>query len=232
MINENEELCVIGVDTTTSIFSMALVRGEKQLGRIVVDAPGYQTEDFLSFLEAMLKENGMKEDEVDGYAISIGPGSLTGIRVGLSFLMGIGFVTGKPVVPVKTLYAIAFPYRDSGEFICPVVETRKGKVFCALYDFGSEKKEFKQDSAGRTLIEQSCMAITELLNRVPQKEILFLGSGALTYRDLVKKIQGAEASFAEETITHPDPVSVAIIGLEKIRGGEIPSLQKIEPVYL
>ncbi|MCK4585623.1 tRNA (adenosine(37)-N6)-threonylcarbamoyltransferase complex dimerization subunit type 1 TsaB, partial [candidate division WOR-3 bacterium] len=128
---------IIGLDTTTHSFCIGLIQGEKIHSRIIVDNKGFHSEEFLHYLEKILKEHNLTEMEIDGYAISIGPGSLTGIRVGLAFLKGIGFVTGKPVVPVETLFAVAYEFRDSKEYICPVLTTKKKKVFCALYRFSS-----------------------------------------------------------------------------------------------
>jgi len=241
---------IIGLDTTTHSFCIGLIQGEKILSRIIVDNKGFHSEEFLHYLEKILKEHNLTEMEIDGYAISIGPGSLTGIRVGLAFLKGIGFVTGKPVVPVETLFAVAYEFRDSKEYICPVLTTKKEKVFCALYRFSSVATSSCPERSRRislresplyerikndgeeTVIEQSCIRIEKLLDYLPENDILFLGSGALQYRDEIITRCGERAHFEMKMIHHPDPTVVALIGLIKISEGDFPSIEEIDPIYL
>lgn len=233
---------IIGLDTTTHSFCIGLIQGEKILSRIIVDNKGFHSEEFLHYLEKILKEHNLTEMEIDGYAISIGPGSLTGIRVGLAFLKGIGFVTGKPVVPVETLFAVAYEFRDSKEYICTVLTTKKKKVFCALYRFSSVDAGFSlresslyeqiKNDEEETVIEQSCIRIEKLLDYLPEKDILFLGSGALQYKDEIITRCGKRAHFEMKMIHHPDPTVVALIGFIKISEGDFPSIEELEPIYL
>ena len=233
---------IIGVDTTTSSLCLGLIQGEKTLNRIIIKDKGFSSEEFLEHYERILNENNLTTKDIDGYAISIGPGSFTGIRVGLAFLKGIGLVTGKPVVPVETLYSIAYEFRDSKEYVCPVLKTKKEKVFCALYRFSSiaagsclrESPRYERIKNDReeTVIEQSCTRIEELLNLLPEKDILFVGNGALEHKDEIIMRCGKGARFEKRMLTHPDPVVVALIGLSKIREGKVPPLDKLEPIYL
>jgi tRNA threonylcarbamoyladenosine biosynthesis protein TsaB len=214
---------VIGIDTTTKVFCLALVQDEKILERLIVEGDGYHAEDFVMHLEAVLQKQALQKEAIDGYAISIGPGSLTGVRVGLSFLKGLGFATGKPVVGVPTLYAIAYEARDETACVCPMLLTRREQLFWALYLFSQEPP---------SLVEASCSPIEELLQEMPDREILFLGSGALVYRGLIEDRLGEMARFGENRISHPDPATIAILGLESIRDGAVPPLDTLEPIYL
>jgi tRNA threonylcarbamoyladenosine biosynthesis protein TsaB len=233
---------VVGLDTTTSSLCLGLIHGEKTLNRIIIKDKGFNSEEFLEYYERILNENNLTTKDIDGYAISIGPGSFTGIRVGLAFLKGIGFVTGKPVVPVETLYSIAYEFNDSKEYVCPVLKTKKEKVFCALYRFSSvaagsclrESPRYKRIKNDReeTVIEQSCIKIEGLLNLLPEKDILFVGNGALEYKDEIITRCGKRARFEKGMLTYPDPVVVALIGLSKIREDKVPPLDKLEPIYL
>ncbi len=241
---------VVGLDTTTSSLCLGLIQGEKTLNRIIIKDKGFNSEEFLEYYERILNENNLTTKDIDGYTISIGPGSFTGIRVGLAFLKGIGLVTGKPVVPVETLYSIAYEFEDSKKYVCPILKTKKEKVFCALYRFSSvaagscpernrrislrESPRYERIKNYReeTVIEQSCIRIEELLNLLPENDILFVGNGALEYKDEIIMRCGKRARFEKRMLTHPDPVVVALIGLSKIRRGEVPPLDKLEPIYL
>jgi len=233
---------IIGIDTTTNSFCIGLIDNKEILSRRIVKSKGFHSEEFLFYLEAILKERSLNKEDIDGYAISIGPGSLTGIRVGLAFLKGIAFAVGKPVVPVKTLYAIAYEFRKGYEYICPIISTRKNKVFSALYRFNPaivyksqhnfpncEGIKKKRDE---TIIEQICIGIEELLDCLPEKNILFVGNGALKYKSELEGFCNTRVHFERKEITHPDPVVIAEIGLMKIKEGNLPPVDKLEPVYL
>lgn len=214
---------IIGIDTTTRAFCLALVQDSKILKRLLIEEGGYHAEDFIVYLEEMLQRQALKKEDIDGYAISIGPGSLTGVRVGLAFLKGLGYATGKPVVPVATLYAIAYEAKDEAECVCPVLVTKREQLFWALYAFSPEEYP---------LVEASCTPIDGLLQALPRREILFLGSGAVAFRALIGRHRGIRARFAEREVFHPDPAVVAMIGLESIREGNVPALDELEPIYL
>lgn len=233
---------IIGLNTTTHSFCLGFIQNEEGLDRIVIEDKGYRSEEFLNYLEKILRKHNLTKTEINGYVISIGPGSLTGIRVGLAFLKGIGFSTGKPIVPVKTLYAIAYEFRSSKEYICPILLAKKNKVFCALYRFGSGGSgsilrrspdvQKSNRNAGEKLIEQTCAKIEELLDLLPKEKVLFVGNGAEAYKKEIIARCGEKASFIRKIINHPDPVVVARIGLEKIKNGDIPPLDSLEPIYL
>ncbi|TET18430.1 MAG: tRNA (adenosine(37)-N6)-threonylcarbamoyltransferase complex dimerization subunit type 1 TsaB [Candidatus Cloacimonadota bacterium] len=215
---------VVGIDTTTRNFCIALVNDRRVLGRMIVTGKGFHSEECIVYLQDLLKEHALSNQDIGGYAISIGPGSLTGVRVGLAFLKGIGFAEGKPVIPVETLLAIGYEFRGSEKLICPVLETRRNRVFTALYQF--------TDSGQRTIVEQSCSEIRVLLEKLPGKEILFIGSGARIYRDVIVQQCGKGAHFSAIELTHPDPALVAFIGLERMIKGTVPELEAVEPIYL
>lgn len=214
---------VIGIDTTTKAFCMALVQDEEVLERLIIEEREYRTEQFIVYLQGMLESQSLHRDDIDGYAISIGPGSLTGVRVGLSFCKGLGYAMGKPVVGIPTLYAIAYRTRERTSCICPVLLTRRERLFWALYLFVPEE---------RTLVDTSCTTADKFLQMLPAREILFLGTGALGSRALIEQKMGNRAFFEEKSIAHADPATIAMLGIKHIRKGNVPPLDELEPIYL
>jgi tRNA threonylcarbamoyladenosine biosynthesis protein TsaB len=214
---------VIGIDTTTKVFGMALVQDGTVLERLSIEGNGYHTEDCIVHLEEVLRKQALHKEHIDGYALSIGPGSLTGVRVGLSFLKGLGYATGKPVVGIETLYAIAHEAREGDACICPLLLTRGSHLFWALYLFSPQHK---------TLVDASCTPIDGLLDALPRRETLFVGSGARVFEPLIEEHAGKRARFGDTGVEHPDPAVIAMLGLERIREGNIPEIDTLEPIYL
>jgi tRNA threonylcarbamoyladenosine biosynthesis protein TsaB len=214
---------VIGIDTTTRTFCMALIRDEKVLERLIVHENEYCTENLICYLQEILKRRSLRKDDIDGYAVSIGPGSLTGIRVGLAFCKGLGFATGKPVVGISTLRAIACKSNEKAACVCPVLLTKRDRLFWALYLFAPEQ---------RTLQEPSCSTVEEFLQKLPKRKIRFLGTGALKFRSMIEQKMGEKACFEEEDVFHADPAIVAMLGEKHIERGDVPLLDTLEPIYL
>lgn len=230
---------IIGLDTTTHSFNLALVRNDTVLEEINTEDETYHSEDFIVYLSDLLKRHNMGKDDIDGYAISSGPGSLTGIRVGFAFLKGIGFSQGKPIVPVKTLYAIAFEFRHKSKLVCPVIATIRDKVFSALYRFRTtflESRQMLEPSSkntymGETVIKQKYLDINEAISMLPEEDILFVGNGAEHYKKQITEFF-KRAEFSGGSIKHPNASTIAMIGLRKIQKGIVPDLENLKPDYV
>ncbi len=214
---------VIGIDTTTKTFCMALIHDKKVLERLIIQEDEYRTENLICYLQELLERHSLQKSDIEGYAVSIGPGSLTGVRVGLAFCKGLGFATRKPVVGISTLYAIACTSKDTAPCICPVLLTKRARLFWALYLFDPEHC---------TLREPSCSPVEEFLRELPKRDLCFLGTGALTFRSMIEQKMGERACFEGEDVFHADPAVIALLGLERIQSGEVPPLDELEPVYL
>jgi tRNA threonylcarbamoyladenosine biosynthesis protein TsaB len=213
----------VGLDTTTKTLCVGCIQDDTVLGRIIVTGKGYQSENFLLYLEELLNERGVQLKDIDCFSLSIGPGSLTGIRVGLSFLKGIGYPLNIPIVPVETLRALSYEFKEGRKYVCPMLLTRNEKVFCALYQYGEKNTV--------TVKEQSCSSVDTFLDEIPEDEIYFVGSGALYFRNVIEKRIGERAIFGEPVV-FPDPALIASLGLEMVKHQTVPSIDELEPLYL
>jgi len=123
---------ILAVETATSWQSVAIVEGDRVLGRSDGDAAGTHAKKLLPAIDRLLASCGMALPDLDGLAVSIGPGSFTGLRVGLATLMGFRAVTGLPLAAVPTLEAMAWNLRGAPELLCPVLRARTGEVYWML----------------------------------------------------------------------------------------------------
>jgi tRNA threonylcarbamoyladenosine biosynthesis protein TsaB len=217
-----EELAVT-VDTSTPAGSVALNRGEDLLGEVVLHLRGTHTDRILSSLNWLLTEACVKPSEVDVFGVVIGPGSFTGLRVGVATVKGLAFACDTPVVGVSSLETLAMACPASAYPVCTMIDARKHEVYGAVYDCRQEvpiNQVQEQVVPPRVMLEQL------------QGEHLFVGSGAVLYRDLILERMGDKAHFVPRAVNLPRASSAAALVLARYRVGETCTAREIAPRYI
>ena len=159
--------------------------------------------------------------------MSIGPGSFTGLRIGLSTVKGFSYATGKPIVAIPTLEALAWNFPFCLHPVCTVLDARKKEVYAALFEW---------EGAGfRRALHEEPIEIEKLLANLKEKEgetILFTGEGALLYRDTIMNHLAEKAIFPPPDKMIPSPANVAYLGLKKAVRGEFSEPIRLVPYYI
>ena len=150
---------------------------------------------------------------------SIGPGSFTGIRIGVAVVKGLAYSTGKTIAGINELDAIAYGANETDCEIIPIIDARKERGYYSRYSYENGKL-VRQDEYG-------VGEIREYLEDKKDKKILFLGDGALKYQELIKEIMGNNAKFAIKSLSLPRASVIAEIS-EK----QEDNLYTLEPFYL
>ena len=155
-------MLLIALDTTTPSGSVALLEDDRVLGEIGIESSSTHSTRLLLSVDFLLKTQGVTMGDIDGFAVTPGPGSFTGLRIGLSTIKAFSFATGKPVARVSSLLALAYKHIDGGEgLIGPMLDAKKGEIYAALYSrAGGELKE---------IIPQGAYAPEEFLKRLPRR---------------------------------------------------------------
>ena len=217
---------LLAVETATHWESVAVLDGQKVVARADLDAEGAHAKWLVPTIDRVLASGGLTLADLNGLAVSIGPGSFTGLRVGLATMMGLRLVTGLPLAAVPTLEAMAWNLRSADRPLCPILKSRRGEVYWALYQWTS-------DGALRCLTPEQVGPL-ELLVRSITGPTLVFGEGWQTYRDDIRRLLGSRASDAGEA--PPDSmaasaVSVGLAGLERLARGEVAS-RGLSPRYV
>lgn len=220
---KEQRLIVLGVETSSLACGVALAQDDRVLGELLIAGEEPVSERLIEFLDMLLRESRLLLEDLSGFAISIGPGSFTGLRVGLSTLKGLCLATSKPLVKVPTLDALVFGLSYVSHRLCPVIDARRGEVYAALYRARS--------GAVERLSPYLALKPSELVERI-EDNTLFLGSGADIYRDLLLKALGKKAHFLSPNPPTPKPSSIALLGISKLLKGETEEVDGLEPLYL
>jgi tRNA threonylcarbamoyladenosine biosynthesis protein TsaB len=218
---------VLGIETATIVCAAAVVENRKLLSEKYLTEPHIHSEKLLTVIRQVLHTNKY----FDALAISIGPGSFTGLRIGLSVAKGLAFASGKPLLAISTLEALALNFIipdkvKQGALICPLIDARRDEFYTALY---------RADGNGlSTIMEPQAKRFGELLDIFPDEELNFIGDGVEKFKNLSqgKRLDKNFWIFADGLINLCSAASVALLGEKKLLKNEIENLAELEPVYI
>ena len=214
---------VLGIDTSTSCGSVGLIDDGKVISDYLLNVPVTHSQRLLGAIELVLREAGCPIENLDGWAIALGPGSFTGLRIGVSTVKGLAFATGKPVTGVSTLDALASQIGPTPYLISPILDARKKEVYTAFYRF--ENSLIKRQSDDRAIKPED-------LVRSIKEQTIFLGDGAKTYRDFLLDSLSSLALFPSAPLHLSHGSMVAKLGSELLQRGECLDLSTFAPIYV
>ena len=155
-------MMLLAIDTTAATASAALFREGKLLCEQEADAGKKHAETLLLLIDDIMEENGLTIDQIDLFAVDIGPGSFTGVRIGVSLVNALAFARGKKIVPVDSLRALAQSFGETQKPVCAMIDARNGNAYAALYRNGT------------TLIEPCAVETSKFLKELPE-DTVFVG---------------------------------------------------------
>jgi tRNA threonylcarbamoyladenosine biosynthesis protein TsaB len=215
---------VLGIDTATSCGSVGLIDDGEILSDYLLNVPVTHSERLLGAIEFVLRETRCPIGNVEGWAISIGPGSFTGLRIGVSTVKGLAFATGKPVAGVSTLDVLASQTTPTSHLICPILDARKKEVYTAFY-------RYEEDGSLRRQSNYQAIRPEDLVKKITEQTI-FLGDGVKTYRDFLLKSLPSLAIFPLAPLHVSRGSMVAKLGSEHFQKGECLDISTFVPTYL
>ena len=213
---------ILTIDTSTTCCSVALTDGERLVGELLLNADRKLGGRLIGLVDTLLRESGWSTADLDGFGVALGPGSFTGLRVGVATVKGLALATGKPAVGFSSLAMLALnlPWADAP--VCSLFDARKGEVYAGLYSCRELPVPLQPD---RVLPPE------KLLEEL-DGPTLFVGEGALRYRELIINRLGDRARFAPSHLHPPRAAAGAMLALQALRVGAVPSLAQLNPFYI
>ncbi len=215
---------ILAIDTATQVESVALISEEELIAEYTFNCPVTHTKLLVGTMELLLRNSNLTINDIDGLAVSLGPGSFTGLRIGVSTVKGLALASGKPVVGVPTLDALAFNLPFARNLICPIIDAKKGEVYTALYRMDEIKGLIK-------VTENLVIDPMSLLNRI-HEPVIFTGDGVKIYGMLINETLGGLATFAPAQVSTVHAASVAYLGLSKFKQSIIEDPASLTPIYI
>jgi tRNA threonylcarbamoyladenosine biosynthesis protein TsaB len=214
---------VLGIDTSTMTAGVGIVEDDEVLVDLKFDVKITYSEVLLSTIDMALKTTGLRIDDIDGFAVSIGPGSFTGLRIGLSTVKGLCFASGKPLASVPSLDALASLSLYCQYKVATLLDAKKSQVYAAIYD--TSEGELKRES------DYLVVGIEDLVKNI-SKRTLFVGPGAKLYQKELIHFLKDKACFALNEQSLPSGACVARLGLKKLMSGRTEEITNLEPLYI
>ena len=215
---------ILAIETATVAGSVAVVDDNKGLiGEIKVDVKIAHSERLMSSVEWLLRASGISIEEIDALAVSIGPGSFTGLRIGLSTAKGLSYATNKPIVPVPTIDAFAASLPFCSHLICPMLDARKNEVYAGLYKW--------EGTLLRKILPATAINPGKLLEQI-RGPVVLMGDATVTYKQLIADILKTNAIFAPPSKMSPSASTGAETAIEKINQGTITDPISLTPFYI
>lgn len=207
-------MIILAIDTSTDYLSLAISKGEKILARFHRKSNMRHSILLVPMIDDLLKKARIGLEDIDCFAISIGPGSFTGLRIGVTVVKGLAYALKKPIVAVPTLDVIAWNAVKFKGIICPVLDARKNKIYSCIY---KSDGKFPKRMTGYLLLPA-----TDLLKKISKYDkVLFLG-------DTIPR-PGLGILHKD---WHPKAEIVARIGLEYFKNRRFAKPEDLEPMYL
>lgn len=208
---------LLALDTSTEYLTLAVMDGKKVLARFHKKAAMMHSGLLVPMIDRLLKKARLKIKDIDIFCIGIGPGSFTGLRIGVVTVKGLAYSLNKPIVAVPTLDAIAQNAESFKGIICPVLDARKNKVYACLYKSSGESI--------RKMSKYLLLSAEELMKKINiYDKVFFLGDAV----NLVH-LRGVHKGLRD---WYPRAEMIGKIGLELFRKHKFTPLEDLEPMYL
>jgi len=173
---------VLGIDSSTPGCSVALLNNDTIVAERIADPHPSYSKYLLQMVDQVLKEGKSRLNDVDGFAVTIGPGSFTGLRIGVSLIKGFVLATEKPFVGINSLEAMACTLDSPKHPVCTVLDARKSEVYAAVFE--------SQKDGLHPLLKESALSPEALCEKI-DVPTLFIGNGVERYREVFKESLGA-----------------------------------------
>ena len=219
-------MITLAFDSTAKIAGVAVLDGERVLGECTIDNGLTQSELLLPMAEDLLKNLGLTFSDVELYAAAVGPGSFTGVRIGVSLIKGLAFGKNTPCVEVSTLEALAQGLAPIDAVLCPCMDARRSQVYNALFEY--KDGELVRITEDRAI---SLTALADELRTMGDRKIYVSGDGyGVTHRALAEA--GIKLEDTPRALINTCAASVGLIAQKKHARGESVSDAELSPMYL
>jgi len=226
---------ILGIDTAIPIASVALVEDGELIAEEIVSSKRCSAETgnhaaiILPLIQALLDKTDSTIEELAGIAVSIGPGSFTGLRIGLATAKGIAYESGIPLVGVSTLHAQAARVEHFDGLVCSVLDARKGEVYMAV--FSSQQTGVKRLTPDALLSVNSAVDLLRDFFH-DHRALALTGTGAEVHERQFLEAFGPSLWIRKEVCWPTAASQVARLGKDRLMAGSIDEIERLAPVYL
>lgn len=231
-------MIVLAIDSSGLTATAALVEDDRTIAEYTVDYKKTHSQTLLPMISEMAEMVDMDISAVDAIAVSGGPGSFTGLRIGSATAKGLGLALGKPLIHVPTVDALAYSIYGCQDIICPIMDARRKQVYTGVYTFSVKDCETgensEQEYVFRILKMQMAAPVSDLMRRLNNygRPVVFLGDGVPVYKEMLAEGMKVPYSFAPSYMNRQRAAVVGALGIRYYKKGIYETAAEHKPEYL
>ena len=217
---------ILALDSSGLVASVAIASEEALLAEYTINYKKTHSQTLLPMLDEIVRMANLDLSEVNAIAITAGPGSFTGLRIGSATAKGLGLALDKPIISIPTVDSLAYNLYGTDKMICPIMDARRDQVYTGLYEF--------VDGKLIVISPQKAVGIDEIIDEINSmgKEVIFLGDGVPVHRDRISECIKHGHSFAPLHMNRQRAGAVAALGLIYYKENRVETATEHQPVYL
>ena len=232
------DMKVLAIESSGLTASVAVVEETRTVAEYTVDYKKTHSQTLLPMIDEVVRMTDLDLAEIDAIAVSGGPGSFTGLRIGSATAKGLGLALDKPLIHVPTVDGLAYQVYGCGDIICPIMDARRNQVYTGIYTFSARagKKEGTRevDPVFQVLRMQMAIAVEDLIRRLNNynRPVVFLGDGVPVYREMLSAGLKVPYSFAPSYMNRQRAAVVGALGIRYYKAGKYETAMEHQPEYL
>ena len=219
---------ILAIDSSSLVASVAVVEEDIMLAEYTINFKKTHSQTLLPMIKDITDMIELDLATVDAIAVSAGPGSFTGLRIGSATAKGLGLALNKPVIPVPTTAGMAYNFCGMSDdtYVCPIMDARRGQVYTGLYTFKDE--EFI------TVWPQEAADIHDLVSRLNTlgKKVIFVGDGVPVFKDIITTESTVPVVFAPAHLNRQRAGALGVLGAKLYAQGIVETAAEHKPDYL
>ena len=227
---------ILAVDSSGLVAGVALLEDEILTAEYTVNYKKTHSQTLLPMLDEIKRMTELDLGSLDAIAVTKGPGSFTGLRIGSATVKGLGFALGKPIISVPTVDALAMNAWGYDGLVCPIMDARRMQVYTGIYCFDGRAGACEEYGKLRVVMKQQPMAVEELVSRLDHDDlngrVLFLGDGVPVYRDEIDRKLKREHEYAPAHMSRQRAAALGSLAFVYYQKGLIESADEHKPEYL
>ncbi|GAB6086347.1 tRNA (adenosine(37)-N6)-threonylcarbamoyltransferase complex dimerization subunit type 1 TsaB [Alkaliphilus crotonatoxidans] len=217
---------ILALDSSSIAASVAILEEERLLTEIVINHQRTHSEKLVPMIKAALEHCSLTPSDIDIFTSTLGPGSFTGLRIGLTTIKAMAQALDKPVVGISTLQALAYQFPFCSSMICPIIDAQRESVYTALYR--------RQEEGLVQLMEPRVIEIKELVEILKsyQEGVLFTGDAQAKFKGTLADSLGQAATFAPEPMSMIRAAMVGELARIRAKEGKLQTASELLPIYM
>lgn len=217
---------ILAIDSSSLVASVSLIDDTTIIAEYTINLKKTHSQTLLPMIDEIVSMTGIDKKEIEAIAVTDGPGSFTGLRIGAATAKGLAFALNIPIIGVSTIEAMAYNFNHCNKLICPIMDARRNQVYTGIYECQNEELT--------ELLPPCAISVHELIDKIIQlkKAIIFIGDGIPVYQKHIDENLKVTHYFANNHLNRQKSSSLGTLGIKYFREGQFESADTFAPKYM